>query len=266
MKVLVLGAEGMLGSAIAKELAGPELIAPTREQYSAPDPIDQFMLTEGDIVINCIGIIPQKHKDPELMAKINGEYPHMLAKRKDLYFIQIATDCAFSGEQGFYTEASLRDATDAYGKSKIRGEVEASNFLNLRCSIIGPEKRGKKSLFEWVKNQPTNAVINGYVNHYWNGLTTEAFARVIKGIIKQDYLIAGIQHLLPLDWVSKYELIKMITSRLGRTDIEVIPTIAKPVDRRLATKYGYTNNLLWRNSRYFRAPTIAEMVRTMEVE
>jgi len=264
VRVLILGAEGMLGSAMVKELSSFDLIAPSRSEYEAPDSIDQFMLTEGDVVINCIGAIPQKKPSVEKLEKINGDFPHLLAARKDLYFIQIATDCAFSGEMGFYTEDSLRDATDPYGKSKVRGEINASNWLNLRCSIIGAN--GKGSLFDWVKNQPENAVINGFINHYWNGVTTEAFARVILGILKKEYFLAGTQHLVPHDWVSKYDLVKMIAKRLGRDDIEVIPTITKMVDRRLATKYSYVNHMLWRNSRYFGPPMIEMMVRTMSVE
>jgi dTDP-4-dehydrorhamnose reductase len=164
---------------------------------------------------------------------------------------------------GLYTEDSLRDATDPYGKSKVRGEINASNWLNLRCSIIGAN--GKGSLFDWVKNQPENAVINGFINHYWNGVTTEAFARVILGILKKEYFLAGTQHLVPHDWVSKYDLVKMIAKRLGRDDIEVIPTITKMVDRRLATKYSYVNHMLWRNSRYFGPPMIEMMVRKLSV-
>lgn len=264
MKVLVLGADGMLGSAMVKELSAFDLIAPSRSEYEAPSSIDQFMLTEGDVVINCIGIIPQKNKSLDLQEKINGDFPHLLATRKDLYFIQIATDCVFAGDKGFYTEDSPKDATDSYGMSKRRGEVLAANWLNLRCSIIGAN--GKGSLFDWVKNQPEGARINGFVNHYWNGVTTEAFARVVAGIIKQDYLMAGTQHLVPSDWVSKYDLVKMIAKRLGRDDIEIIPTITNMIDRRLATKFSYTNRLLWRNSRYLSPPLISEMVRAMAIE
>jgi dTDP-4-dehydrorhamnose reductase len=264
VKVLILGAEGMLGSAMVKELSSFDLIAPSRSEYEAPDSIDQFMLTEGDVVINCIGAIPQKKPTVEKLEKINGDFPHLLATRKDLYFIQIATDCVFAGDKGFYTEQSERDATDPYGVSKKRGEVSAANWLNLRCSIIGANGTG--SLFDWVKNQPEGARINGFVNHYWNGVTTEAFARVVAGIMKQNYLLAGTQHLVPDDWVSKYDLVKMIAKRLGRDDIEVIPTITNMIDRRLATKFSYTNRLLWRNSRYLRGPMISEMVRTMSVE
>lgn len=253
----------MLGSAMVKELSDFDLIAPSRSEYEAPDSIDQFMLTEGDVVVNCIGAIPQKNPTVETLEKINGDYPYLLATRKDLYFIQIATDCAFSGLQGPYHEDSVRDATDPYGKSKIRGEVSQSNWLNLRCSIIGPNGRG--SLFDWVKNQPEGAMINGFVNHYWNGVTTEAFARIVRGILVEEYFVSGTQHIVPADSVSKYELVGMIAKKLGRDDIQVMPQIVSPIDRRLATNYTYSNNMLWRDARYIRPPTIQEMVGLMDL-
>ncbi len=37
---------------------------------------------------------------------------------------------------------------------------------------------------------------------------------------RKNYLLAGTQHLVPDDWVSKYDLVKMIAKRLGRDDIE----------------------------------------------
>lgn len=266
MKVLVLGAGGMLGHQIIKELKHFDVIAPTRDEYNAPDSIERFGLRPGDSVINCIGVIPQKNQDADIQQKINGDYPNLLATHKELYFIQIATDCVFNGKTGPYDESSPKNAEDSYGKSKISGEVFAKNWLNLRCSIIGPELTGKRSLFEWVKNQPKNAVINGYINHYWNGVTTQAFARVISGILSSDFGIAGTQHLVPLDYVSKYELIQMFINKLGRTDIELIPTITEKIDRRLSTKFDNVNRLLWRGARYIRPPRIIEMVGTMEVE
>jgi dTDP-4-dehydrorhamnose reductase len=264
MRVLILGAEGMLGSAMVKGLSSFDLLAPSRAEYEAPDSIDQFMLTEGDVVINCIGAIPQKNPTPETMHKINGDFPNLLATRSDLYFIQIATDCVFEGDVGLYSEDFPRDATSEYGRSKKRGEVIGPNWLNLRCSIIGANGRG--SLFDWVKNQPEGAVIKGFVNHYWNGVTTDAFASVIKGILTKEYFLAGTQHLVPANWVAKYDLVKLIAQRLGRTDIEVMPTITSMVDRRLATRYTYVNNMLWRNSKFFYPPMIENMVSSMQVE
>lgn len=264
MKVLVLGASGMLGHRVAKTLSDLEPIAPTRQEYEAYDSLDKYNLRSHDWIVNCIGAIPQKGKDADEMKRTNADFPIWLAHNTKARIIQIATDCAYSGYTGNYNELSLRDARDGYGMTKIMGEgIQA---LRLRCSIIGAERTAKKSLFEWVKNQPQGATINGYINHYWNGITTDAFASIVRGIIKKDLYQKFIQHLVPANSVSKYELINLILQRLGRTDIEVLPTITDKVDRTLTTFYPEVNSKLWKLGGYSHPPTIQKLVEEMAVD
>jgi dTDP-4-dehydrorhamnose reductase len=266
MKVLILGASGMLGHRLVDKLSDFDLIAPTREEYEAFDSLDRFGLKSEDVIINCIGIIPQKNTDPDLQEKINSDFPHFIKNYPQTYKIQIATDCAFSGKDGWYSEHSKKDASDSYGVSKIKGEVKATDWMNLRTSIIGSELTGKKSLFEWVKNQPRGATIYGFINHYWNGVTTDAFAEVVRGLLEQNYFIAGTQHLIPLGWVTKYELIMAIAERLGRDDLTIIPKITEKVDRRLSTTYPAVNDLLWQQAGYKYPPSIYQLISSMQVE
>lgn len=266
MKVLVLGSEGMLGNEMVKHLKGFELIAPKREEYNAFESLDKFNLAEGDVVVNCIGAIPQKNFAYPVMQVLNTNFPHWLAAHEHLMIIQIATDCVFSGKTGSYDENYTRDAEDPYGLTKKLGEVIAPNFLNLRCSIIGQEVRGKKNLFEWVRNQPQNAQIYGYANHLWNGLTTRAFSQIVRGILEQEFFIIGTQHLVPADIVSKYELVKLIAKKTGREDIDIVPQIVEPINRTLDTIHPHLNRELWKAGGYETIPTIAELVETMEVE
>jgi dTDP-4-dehydrorhamnose reductase len=263
MKVLVLGAAGMLGHRVVRALKGLEVIAPTRDEYDAPDSLAQFRLGKEDYVVNCIGAIPQKGHSPESMQLLNTHFPHLLSM-EGLRVIQIATDCAFAGTKGDYSETDARDATDPYGTSKINGEVV--QFMNLRTSIIGPELSGKKSLFEWVRNQPTGATVHGYANHYWNGITTDAFGAIVRGIIETNRWGHGIQHIVPADKVSKYQLIKMIATKVGRTDLEIMPTITAPIDRTLATVAPQTNLGLWALANLSQPPTIQELITSMALD
>ncbi len=264
MKVLVLGASGMLGHRVAKTLADLEPIAPTRQEYEAFDSLDKYNLRSHDWIVNCIGAIPQKGKDADEMKRINAEFPVWLEHNTQARIIQIATDCAFSGYTGNYSEISLRDARDGYGMTKIMGE--GIKAMRLRCSIIGSELTAKKSLFEWVKNQPEGATIKGYINHYWNGITTDAFARIVRGVIKKDAYQNFIQHVIPANSVSKYDLIKSIVKRLDRKDIEVLPTIADPINRTLNTFYPEINKKLWNLGGYPSLPTIKSLVEEMAVD
>lgn len=266
MKVLILGAGGMLGNRLVTELSEFDLIAPSRKDYSAFDPLEKFGLKPEDIVINCIGAIPQKDYTPQEMYRLNRDFPNFLKTYNKFFFIQIATDCVYSGKRGFYKESSSKDAIDPYGASKSAGEVREKNWLHLRTSIIGSEIAGKRSLFEWIKNQPENATIFGYANHFWNGITTDAFGQIVAGILRENYFITGTQHIIPRDSVTKLQLVRMIANRLDRRDLLIIPKLVEKVDRRLDTFTPNVNRLLWDQAGYIEPPKIQTLISSMQVE
>ena len=80
---------------------------------------------------------------------------------------------------------------DDYGKSKAAGEPKQA--VVLRCSIIGPE-RGDTAygLFEWYLH--SKQVVNGFVDHYWNGLTTYELSKQIYSLIDRRDFTPRVQH------------------------------------------------------------------------
>ena len=169
----------------------------------------------------------------------------MLAKfseKNNIKIIQIATDCVFSGVEGQYTENSLHDSIDVYGKTKSLGEVYSKNLLNIRCSIIGPEKYRKDYLLEWVINHPKGSVLNGYSHHNWNGVTTLQFAKICKAVIENDNFNdllneSSIYHLVPNSKVTKYELLNLINKTFSRHLVISKLENENIVDRTLETIY-----------------------------
>ena len=288
--VSILGTTGMLGYSVAKgfdDFAGTltgsfnrinsnhlrgESFFLDATMRELPEALHKLGAT--DYVINCIGVIkPYIFEDSaasrERALQINGLFPYALdALANDLGFriIQIATDCVFSGAKGSYLETDLHDATDTYGKTKSLGEVPSANMMNIRVSIIGPEAGRSSSLLEWVRNQPQNAQINGYSDHYWNGVTSTAFARICRGLIENDGFVAGTYHLLPSDSMTKFELVTEIAEKTGRTDIKIIKgPSGQKVDRTLATTNDSLNDLLWANAGYANIPSISELVSEIEL-
>ena len=266
MKILVLGAEGMLGHKVVQALQGLDVVAPKRSEFDATiDDIDTFRLPSDAYVVNCIGAIPQKNKSSKDMTRLNVDLPHMLAKGPQRV-IQIATDCVFTGSVGSYDEDSVKDSLDDYGLSKLKGEVVSSNMMHVRSSIVGPELKHKVSLFEWLRNQPQDAVITGYSNHLWNGVTTQAFAKVVRGVITQELFSSKVQHLVPSSIISKASLLELMAQRAGRKDIRIEhKDMPKSVDRTLTTVDQVTNRALWKAGGYQQIPTIEELIEEMDV-
>jgi dTDP-4-dehydrorhamnose reductase len=233
-------------------------------------PIKEHLQEERfDLVVNAVGLIKQlidedNQEDIRTAYLINADLPRELnayAKDYSTPIIQIGTDCVYSGLKGGYTEDSEFDCNDLYGLSKVSGEQESKSMMTIRCSIIGHEIKSSVSLMDWFLSQPASASVNGYTNHFWNGVTTLTFARVIHGIIAKSSYLPGVFHLVPKDQVSKFELLQILAEMFGRKDIEISEFEAEiGVNRTLATLFSHKNELLWLNAGYTRVPSIAELI------
>ena len=117
------------------------------------------------------------------------------------------------------------------------------------------------SLMDWFIHQPANSSVNGYTNHRWNGITTYHYARICRGIIKNEVSLSHIQHVIPGDIISKFNLLKSFAQQFNRTDISITPMEAKiNVDRTLLTLDQKLNQEIWNAAGYHLPPTITQMI------
>jgi len=283
-RVLILGNNGMLGHACEFVLSSDtslKILTSSRSGIASDyrfdalsDNIEELIsVAKPDYIVNCIGVIKPRINEGSMKSvqdslTINALFPHLLyeaTKNSPTKVIQIATDCVFSGSVGSYDEDSEQDPKDVYGKTKSLGEIWGENFLNLRVSIIGPEKNRSTSLLEWFLGQPAGAVLRGYSNHFWNGVSTFHFAKVVLGIIQLESFVSGKRHLVPSDKVSKFELLELFRDYYKRQDLIVerdYPTVV--IDRTLSTIHSEQNRLMWRNAGYEQVPRIQDIVREMK--
>jgi dTDP-4-dehydrorhamnose reductase len=287
---LVLGGTGMIGSGVVASFLerGLDVRATTRHAELVPEHerslFDEFEVANGnlatlvagygtgDFVVNCAGLIKQYIRDEDLGDRrraiaVNADFPHALAEfasAQGFRIVHITTDCVFSGGQGSYVETDRHDATDVYGKSKSLGEVPGPGVVNLRCSVIGQEMRGFKSLLQWVLGHESGDTFGGYTDHEWNGVTAMAFGRIVAGIVATASPISGTMHIVPADSVNKYELARMILEAYGRRDVSVQPKeTGTPVNRVLSTLDPGVNARLWANAGYGAIPSIEQLVREL---
>lgn len=285
--VLVVGSQGMIGRMVEHTLVSAGLqvegisrsgmggFLPTSVQDWTKFLKDKFQQSSTTgYLINCVGLtkshIPTNPPPSKrvLAIEANSLFPAKLAaacEANGVRMIQIQTDCVFSGNTGGYKEASPHDAIDLYGRSKSLGEVDSESLMSLRCSVIGPERQGKSTLFfEWLRNLPAKSEVNGFINHRWNGLTSLTVAKVILGIISMDMFRPGLQHLVPEDVLTKSQLVEMVLLSLGRSDVVVHRVRDSfPIDRSLATEFHDFNLALFRGAGFSRPPTIQTMVQNL---
>ena len=284
-KIGILGTSGMLGSTLARYLTpkinevveinrsgnptvnGNRVI--TFDAVQGPAIRESLENEQFDFVINAVGLIKQlinadNKKDIMNAYLINSGLPRDLnsyANDSTTQIIQIGTDCVYSGLEGNYSEDAKFDCNDIYGLSKVSGEYESKSIMTIRCSIVGHEVNSSVSLMDWFLNQPAFSSVKGYRNHFWNGVTTLAFSRVIHGIIDKRTYAPGRIHLVPKDQISKFELLQIIGEKFGRSDIEINEFEAEiGVNRTLGTLFPQKNERLWLDAGYNRTPSISELI------
>lgn len=255
MRILVLGAAGMLGHKLC-QVSGRHFEVYGTFRSAVPDVPGVYENTQAildvdvtqdesleravtvarpDVVVNAVGLVKQLAlaKDPIASIRLNSLLPHVLARLgRDRGFkvVHVSTDCVFSGRKGGYTERDIPDPVDLYGRSKLLGELEGAGVLTLRTSIIGRELRTQNGLVEWFLSQ-RGGTVNGFAHAIYTGLTTEALALVIVNVLRSENSLHGLWHVSSAA-ISKYDLLRKLNVAFA-TGTEIVRDESLVCDRSL---------------------------------
>jgi dTDP-4-dehydrorhamnose reductase len=257
MKVLVVGASGMLGHAVLREFAaslGYQVWGTLRSEKARAllpmalrdrtlvgiDAQNDATLSKvfdemrPDAVVNCVGVVKQlaAADDPLEAIPLNSLLPHQLARqcaRVGSRLVHVSTDCVFTGSQGNYREADTPDARDLYGRSKLLGEVDEPQAVTLRTSIIGQELAGAHGLVGWFLSQ--RGPVKGFTRAIFSGLPTVTLARLIRDHVLRLPELRGLYHVSAAA-ISKYDLLRLVGAAYDH-NIEIIPDDKLKIDRSL---------------------------------
>lgn len=234
MKILILGHKGMLGHMVKKYMESVGFQIETFiERWPSFEFINQVKNSKSTFLINCIGSIPQKKPNWEQYKSVNILLPLFLSKNFKGKIIHPTTDSEFSGNLSigsFYSKTDTKDAMDDYGISKSHTSYLLSsqnNVKQIRASIIGPELSSKVSLMEWFFKQDKS--LNGYTNHYWNGITTLEWSEHCVNLVNNWNQFESVTQ-LGVDPITKYELLKLINEIYGSNKI------VNPVEEKFSNK------------------------------
>jgi dTDP-4-dehydrorhamnose reductase len=240
VKVLVLGATGLLGNAVFRSLSkmpGAQVTGTIRQEaarglFDAADasrlaavgniesPSQQAQLFETlrpDIVVNCIAVGRPAPADPMRSLAVYAVLPQRLShlcRRAGARLIQIGSDGVFSGGRGSYSEDDLPDADDVYGTSKFLGEVDAEHAITLRTSIVGHELQSGTGLIEWFLLQQGEC--RCYTRAIFSGFPTIVLADLIRDVVIPRPDLRGIYHVATRP-ISKFDLLQLVAKRYGKT-------------------------------------------------
>jgi len=155
MKIVILGAGGRLGAALARAWAASDEVvgfARTDIDLATPGAIERALEPLGfDVVVNCAALtnVDYCETHEEEAMRINagavGELGELCARKK-VRCVHISTDYVFDGEMDRpYVETDPARAISVYGESKLRGEHAlfgtSDAHLAVRVSwVFGPDR------------------------------------------------------------------------------------------------------------------------------
>jgi len=231
MKIMILGADGFLGSRLCQSLRENEIIKCGRGKKN--DIIlditkknnfsDILSKIKPNVIINLIAItdVDACEKNKKEANDVNNimvkNFVRIIKKSKlmnKVFFLHISTDQVYSGN-GPHKE-NYTKPENIYSKSKLKGEkhIKKINGCVIRTNFIGKSLIKKKSLSDWVyQSLKNNKKINAFKNVKFSPLNIETLCAYINLIIKKK--ISGVYNLGSKNGFSKAEFVLKFAKKLN---------------------------------------------------
>lgn len=237
MKLLLIGAKGMLGHALAAEFKKDyQLTKWDKEEIDITNQemVDKKILNlKPDLVINAAAFTDvdgcEDSQKKKICMKVNGNGPGYLAKvcsKLKILLIHYSTDYVFNGQKksGYKENYNKIDPINAYGKSKALGEKlikkNTKNFYIIRTAwLFG--KHGKNfvdTMLQLAKEKHKLKIVN---DQHGSPTYTVDLAKTTRYIIEKNKK-PGIYHATNLGATTWYNFAKEIF-KIANIKIKVNP-------------------------------------------
>jgi dTDP-4-dehydrorhamnose reductase len=222
MRILILGAGGMLGSELTRVLSDQDLIVADLPEWDITQAENLKLKIEKcqpELIINCAAFtnVEEAESPKKLAFKVNAEGPLFLAEisqELNIPLVHLSTDYVFDGKKkGGYNEDDLTNPVNFYGVSKATGErnimENCQKYYLVRTSwLFGQNRSGSQTkknfieiMLDLAQSQKPFAVVT---DQYSKPTYAWDLAQAIKNLIfnKPPY---GIYHLTNEGSASWYE-------------------------------------------------------------
>lgn len=244
MKVLVTGAEGMLGSALCPELRqrGHEVIQ-TDVEPKSPGIAQLDVRDEGAVHALLTAERPKFllhlaaetdvdrcEREPAhayLTNAVGTEYLASACGRSRIRMLYVSTAGVFNGLKPTpYVESDQPDPVNVYGRAKLSGEFavryHVPSHLIVRAGwMVGGHDRDKKFAGKILQLLQTRNTLSVVTDKIGSPTFTEDLARGIATVIETEHV--GVFHMTNQGVCSRYEFACKLVEFLGRRDVTIRP-------------------------------------------
>ena len=231
-KVLLIGADGMLGGELKERLEKKyEVTGTTIETLDITD--RQAVLIKAkeinpDYVINCAAYtnVDGCEVNYDLANTVNGlavENISAAAKENDSIFIHISTDYVFDGKldiDKIYTEDMEPGPISAYGKTKLIGEenaAKAEKYYILRTAWLYG-LGGKNFVKTMLKLSETHDTLKVVADQHGSPTCTTTLCEIIETVMEKEPEY-GVYHSTNEGFTTWYEFTKKIFEIAGKSTV-----------------------------------------------
>jgi dTDP-4-dehydrorhamnose reductase len=255
-KNLILGATGLLGAIIFKELSRVSETQGTRFNSGIQEGVELHQVDLRDLnelkglitrvsptrIINCVGLasVEECENRPEASWKLNTEIPWRLAQISSshgMQLVHISTDHFMSRESNPRTESAIVWPVNNYGLSKIESEKLVKrynpNALILRTNFFGHTVGSTRSLLDFaLKTFSSQKQVMGFTDVYFSPVGASQIARFLLDPRSKE--VSGVLNFASKEVITKFEFLRMVAKCRGLDQSTVIP--ASILDSELRVK------------------------------
>jgi len=239
VRVLVIGCNGQLGSALMPVLARNRSLAVLGIDYPDIDIADPHSIDlvfggfDPDFVINCAAYtaVDDAETNEDAAMRINGLGPRYLAnecRKSGTWMVHVSTDYVFDGSATSpYAEDETPSPASAYGRTKLAGDqavqelLPASHYLIRTAWLYGLQGSNfVKTMLRLEKERDTVSVVTDQVGQptYAADLATQI------GLLLDRHPAPGTYHGTNSGEVSWFEFTREIFRLAGADPDRVLPT------------------------------------------
>lgn len=243
-KLAVIGASGLLGKNLVERLSlSYEVIGTYNRNHfeggSALDMLnaDSFVSfleqQKPKIIVQSAALtdLEECEKNPELAFALNEKPVQILAewsRKNNAKIVLISTDGVFDGNKGNYTEEKQANPVNAYGMSKLKGELALSQHpdsLIIRVAVLYNQDINSRKFVAWaIRNLAAGKTITACADFIRCPTHTEDIAIALDALLKKD--ATGCYHTVGATAISMYEAAREIARIFGYDQSLAVPTLS----------------------------------------
>ncbi|HEY9164972.1 MAG TPA: dTDP-4-dehydrorhamnose reductase [Candidatus Kryptonia bacterium] len=245
-RILVAGARGLLGQKIVEvfereseyelircgiEEEGEDFL--TLDITDREKVVDTVSTYKPSIIINAAAFtdVDGAERQKEIAYKINATAVGYLAEAANIFgckLVHVSTDYVFNGLKGSYSEESVPEPVNYYGRTKLAGEnlviSKVGDFAILRTQVLyGYASNVKKNFVLWVIDKLSKSEeISVVTDQVGNPTLADELAFAILKVCQKN--ARGLYHVSGFETVSRFEFAREIAS-VFNLDFELVKPI-----------------------------------------